>query len=1613
MKRKFTFLIAAAVMLLTMVATTGTMWGQNRDSAGFTLASTTTVPLAANANPQTTTIEGSASETWDVEIIGNWTSSSMQGSNGAKYWQMGKNGSAITSAIFSTSEITGTISSIVVNCASYSSKAKVNCTIGGDNFGTQAQSTAAWANNSGGNVTFSGSASGDIVVTIDNSADGARAVYIQSITVTYSTGGGDTPSISADNVNLAYDATQVSIAYTLNNATGNVTATLTTGDWLTLGSVTESAVPFTCSANNGAQRTATVTLSFPEATDKVVTVTQAAAPNNISDITAVGTAYTVVGTVVATNNKGFVIGDGTGYVYTYLNASPSQAVGDKVKIAGTTGTYGQIIQFTNTATITSSTTSNYNGAPVATVITEVPDYSTGYHLSTYLEFEGALSKSSNNYFITLGESQIQISYPTTAQGTALTALDGKTVHVKGYFSGNNSSGYFSVMLESAEEVTNPAISINPETANPFTYVYGHGPSAEQVFEVTGTNLTSDDIVATITAGADYFEITDNEVYSNTVTVNSGDYISIRLKAGLALSNEYAGTLTLTNTGAENVVVNLTGSVTGATYTIEQYSTPEDAHGTITFAPASPVEEGTEVTLTATPAEGYDFTADSWVFYKEGASDFVVDPSITATDNKITMPAYNIWVDATFAAKPTYAITCVASPVEGGVILADPSSAYEGQTVTLSYVPETDYELTSIVITKTSDGSATGITPTASGNNYTFEMPGYAVTATATFVYNPNITYDFADVNKFYKESTLENHPETGSSNNIAEFYYKNGDSFTASGSSYYFSGTYFLLGKSGALVNLPTFTNYKITQIVIHSSTGHSTSVSVAIVSGSNTVASGQTWSTKDKDYTYNIPAAYQSSALSVKVTNAYNTQFTSITLVRELKPTDPEISVSTDAINNFSYNEGSGPSKKSFTVSGSNLGTTPISVELETGTNFGLALTENAENWNSSVTIDPTDGSVNNATVYVRMNAGLSEGAYNDNISVTWGNLSESVVLSGTVNPAPQDVTYTLITDINDLTPGYHYIIASEVFAGDLSIMGQQNTNNRAAVDATVNTGTITLTTTDGHYDFVISGDAGNNYTIYDEKNNGGFLYAASSSDNYLKTRESNSDGNSQWSIAIDNTGAATIIAQGSNTRKYLRYNANNNFFSCYAQNSTVTALTYLYKKTTDAPVYYSPTGVTVDNPDTDENPITVQNNEVLTITGTVSGNNPANLIIEDGGQVIVNNTGVQATFKKSVSHSAAKDAANWYTISSPVNNIAPGSVTNLIQVSEDDYDLYLYDEASTTWLNQKKAANSALFTNLTNGRGYLYWNKTGAELSFPGELNSGSVEIAVTKTGTGDLAGFNLIGNPYSHNIYKGAGTAIPNSKTEDYVLSTGFYTLSNEGAWTAGTDNSTAIKPGQGILVKATTAGTVTMTNTTANGAKRDNEFIKFIIANSQFEDVAYAMFNEEDGLNKINHRNASIPMLYIAQNEENYAIATMSEETQAFNLNFKAMTTGQYTLSFKAEGNYDYLHVIDRMTGEDVDMLLDGEYSFIASPSDNDARFIVKLGYNANNNAENDIFAYQNGNDIVVNGEGELQVFDMMGRMIATQHINGVQTVNMPSNGVYIFKLNEKTQKIVVR
>ena len=137
---------------------------------------------------------------------------------------------------------------------------------------------------------------------------------------------------------------------------------------------------------------------------------------------------------------------------------------------------------------------------------------------------------------------------------------------------------------------------------------------------------------------------------------------------------------------------------------------------------------------------------------------------------------------------------------------------------------------------------------------------------------------------------------------------------------------------------------------------------------------------------------------------------------------------------------------------------------------------------------------------------------------------------------------TATLVTDASTLKVGDEIIIAAK--DNDFA-MGEQKTNNRAAVAVTKSEDKLTLTA--GVQKLTLKQGAKENTFAFDTGS--GYLYAASSSKNHLKTESKLSD-NSSWSVAIAD-GAATVIAQGSNTRNIMRYNPNTGkgdpLFACY----------------------------------------------------------------------------------------------------------------------------------------------------------------------------------------------------------------------------------------------------------------------------------------------------------------------------------------------------------------------------------------------------------------------------------------------------------------------------------
>lgn len=429
-------------------------------------------------------------------------------------------------------------------------------------------------------------------------------------------------------------------------------------------------------------------------------------------------------------------------------------------------------------------------------------------------------------------------------------------------------------------------------------------------------------------------------------------------------------------------------------------------------------------------------------------------------------------------------------------------------------------------------------------------------------------------------------------------------------------------------------------------------------------------------------------------------------------------------------------------------------------------------------------------------------------------------------------------------------------------------------------------------------------------------------------------------------------------------------------------------------------------------------------------------NRVVVYGGELVTTSS-IPAVVKKDIEW-ATSSGENWYLISSAINTPNIIQNTNLLTVAGvneetgeviNEYDLYRFNESVPLQWENYRAHNSgegANFTTLDNGRGYLYRNKNNYTIAFSGTLNTTSVTTP-TLTYTGEesyvLRGFNIIGNPYPHKIKKGTEVgevhyAIPNGD----LLETNYYVLSLDGTWLS-TDDGTEISPFEGILVQAKEEGELTINKVSVPAAlskvdsdtKSANDNIWFTIANNKYQDRACVEFCEGHGLNKMAHLNEKAPMLYINYNGEDFASADVNPDAKAVNLNFEAKSTSMFTLKCSANGEFSYLHLYDKVAGRDIDLLNDGEYSFIGSPNDNKDRFVVRLSETVTDSQGNTIFAYQSGNDIIVDGQGELQVFDMMGRLIATQYIDGVGTWRAASvqQGVYILRLNEMSQKIVVR
>lgn len=147
----------------------------------------------------------------------------------------------------------------------------------------------------------------------------------------------------------------------------------------------------------------------------------------------------------------------------------------------------------------------------------------------------------------------------------------------------------------------------------------------------------------------------------------------------------------------------------------------------------------------------------------------------------------------------------------------------------------------------------------------------------------------------------------------------------------------------------------------------------------------------------------------------------------------------------------------------------------------------------------------------------------------------------SAAEDTAAEAGVYELVTSPSQLAAGDKIILVNT--SAKKAMSTTQNSNNRAATDVTISDGTITLGA--GNSVQLITLETGSQEETFRLNTGAGYLYAASSNANHLKTTAS-LDKNANFKIALGaESGKTTLVAQGTNIRNNLRYNSN--LFACY----------------------------------------------------------------------------------------------------------------------------------------------------------------------------------------------------------------------------------------------------------------------------------------------------------------------------------------------------------------------------------------------------------------------------------------------------------------------------------
>lgn len=333
----------------------------------------------------------------------------------------------------------------------------------------------------------------------------------------------------------------------------------------------------------------------------------------------------------------------------------------------------------------------------------------------------------------------------------------------------------------------------------------------------------------------------------------------------------------------------------------------------------------------------------------------------------------------------------------------------------------------------------------------------------------------------------------------------------------------------------------------------------------------------------------------------------------------------------------------------------------------------------------------------------------------------------------------------------------------------------------------------------------------------------------------------------------------------------------------------------------------------------------------------NGATFTIADGGQLHTN-TDVKAVVEKQVAAVPVWGGGNdgWLLIASPLNGTTgytSASSNHVEGLAVDNYngitdgelhfDFYRWDGSSDMEWKNYRNANTQF--DMVNGQGYLYASRENRSLAFDGTVkaNAQNMVFEPLYSEDGILEAFSLYGNPFACNAYlvREEGTSLA------------FYVMNDDGSGFVVSEGP--IAPMQGFFVYSTAADQ-SFTVTRNAPAAKSSSLCMSLLQGSSCIDNAMLWFGNGSMLPKMSFREES-SKVYVPVDGQDFA-AVNAEAMGEMPVCFTAARNGEYTLCFKTENmSFRYLHLVDNLTGDDVDLLTQPSYSFKASTDDYASRF----------------------------------------------------------------------------